>query len=401
MALTDVVVRNAKPKDKRYKLSDERGLCLEVAPAGGKWWRLRYQFNGKEGYLSLGCYPDVTLKDARDRRDAARKLLAQGINPAEARKAHKGASVDAETFEAVAREWYGKFSPGWTPGHAETVIARLQQNVFPYLGTSAIRELTAPELLAVVRRIEARGAAEVARRVKGICGQVFRYAVATGRAERDPSGDLRGALAPAKPKHHAAVKTPKEVAALLRDMDAYRGTPVVRAALLLTALTFVRPGELRHAEWSEFDLEAAAWRIPGPKMKTKTDHVVPLSRQAVAVLRDLHPLTGSGRYVFPSIRTADKPMSENTLCAALRALGYEKGQMTAHGFRGMASTLLHEQGWPSDAIERQLAHTERNKVKAAYNHAEHMPERRKMMQAWADYLDSLRAGGKVLNFANF
>lgn len=397
MALTNVAVQGAKPKEKRYNLKDEKGLYLEVAPSGGKWWRLRYWLAGRENRLSLGTFPEVSLAQARERRDEARKILAQGIDPSEARKAEKAQALTGEeTFELVAMEWFECNRPKWSATNARHVLARLKSYVFPVLGVRPIREITAPELLAAMRRVEDRGAVFSAHRTLQNCGQVFRYAVACGKAERDPSQDLRGALAPTKEKHHASVTEPKAVAELLRAIDGYQGTLATRCALNLAPLVFVRPGELRHAEWSEIDLEAGEWRIPAEKMKMRVQHIVPLSRQAVAVLRELQPLTGAGRYVFPSERTKARPMSENTVNAALRRLGYSKNEMTGHGFRSMASTLLHEQGWNRDAIERQLAHAERNKVRAAYNYAEFLPERRKMMQAWADYLDGLKAGGKVV-----
>jgi integrase len=319
------------------------------------------------------------------------------VNPSGARKAEKEQAGQAvETFELIAREWHARFMPKWTPPHAKKLIEWwLEPKVFPSIGQRPVRDIAAPELLAVIRRIEAAGHIDTAHRVLRVCGQIFRYAVATGRAERDPSGDLKGALPPVREKHHPSVKDPKAVGGLLRTIETYEGSHVVRCALRLAPLLFVRPGELRKAEWSEIDLDGQEWRIPAEKMKMRTVHIVPLSRQAVAILRELHLLTGSGQYVFPSLRTKDRPMSENTVNAALRRLGYEKDQMTGHGFRSMASTILNEQGWHRDAIERQLAHAERDKVRGAYNYAEHLPERRKMMQAWADYLDGLRAGAKV------
>lgn len=284
----------------------------------------------------------------------------------------------------------------WVVAHADTVIGRLERDVFPWLGGRPIAEITAPELLTVLRRIESRGAIEVAHRVKQVCGQVMRYAVATGRAQRDPTADLRGALPPSVENHHGALTTPTDVAALMRAIDAYKGSFIVRCALRFTAWTFARPGEVRKAEWAEFDLDGAIWRIPAARMKMGREHLVPLSRQAVELLREIQPLTGSARYVFPSARSAARPMSENAIVAALRYMGYERGEMTAHGFRTTASTLLNEMGWPSDEIERQLAHAEQDEVRGAYNRAEYLTERRKMMQAWADYLDSLAAGGVVI-----
>ncbi|NJD05586.1 MAG: DUF4102 domain-containing protein [Methylococcaceae bacterium] len=399
MPLTDTAIRNAKPGEKPVKLADEKGLFLLIVPAGGKWWRLKYRFGGKEKLLSLGTYPEVGLKDARDKRDDARKQLAQGIDPGETRKAMKAAqSADADTFEVVAREWHTKFSPTWTAEHAERILSRFQRDVFPWIGGRPIREITAPDLLTVLRRIESRGALDTAHRAHQNCGQVFRYAVATGRAERDPTGDLRGALPPAKDKHHASITDPQAIGDLLRAIEGYQGSFVTKSAMQLAPLVFVRPGELRSAEWSEIDMDKSEWRIPAEKMKMRDPHIVPLSVQAVAILREIRPLTGRGRYVFPSARTpnGDRCMSENAVLAALRRMGYAKDEMTGHGFRSMASTLLNEQGWHRDAIERQLAHAERNAVRAAYNYAEHLPERRRMMQAWADYLHGLKKGADVI-----
>lgn len=397
MPLSDKAIRAAQHGAKHLRLFDSGGLYLELAPGGGKWWRLKYRFGGKEKRLSLGVYPDTALKQARDRRDDARKLLANGVDPSEQRKATKSAVTDraANSFEAIAREWFASFSKTWAKSHADKVIHRLELNVFPWLGGRPIAAIGASELLAVLRRIESRGAIETAHRTKQGCSQVFRYAVATGRAERDPTADLRGAIAPAKARHHPSVKDPTAIGALLRAIDGYSGSAVTKGALQLAPLTFVRPGELRRAEWVEFNLDGAEWRISAERMKMREQHIVPLSTQAVAVLRELHPITGAGKYVFPGARTNGRAMSENTVNAALRRLGYSKDEMTGHGFRSIASTHLNEQGWHRDAIERQLAHAERDDVRAAYNFAEHLPERRRMMQAWADYLDGLRIGGNV------
>ncbi|MCJ7603795.1 MAG: tyrosine-type recombinase/integrase [Desulfobulbaceae bacterium] len=363
---------------------------------GGKWWRFKYRFGGKEKLLSLGTYPQVSLKDAREKRDDAKKLLRNHADPAAERQAVKQAESGKGSFEAVAGEWFSKFSQSWVPRHADTIQQRLDNHILPNLGQRQINEVTAPVLLAVLRKIEAQGYIETAHRVKQICGQIFRYAIATGRAERDPAADLKGALPPAKSKRMASIIDPKGVGGLLRAIDDYKGSIVTQCALQLGALTFVRPGELRRAEWEEIDLDAAEWRIPAEKMKMKSPHIVPLSKQAVSVLNKIQPLTGQGRYVFPSERTRARPMSENTVNAALRRMGYTKEEVTGHGFRSMASTLLHELGWRSEVIERQLAHQERNKVKAAYNHAEHLAERKKMMQAWADYLEGIKAGAKII-----
>ncbi|HUY18681.1 MAG TPA: integrase arm-type DNA-binding domain-containing protein [Candidatus Binataceae bacterium] len=398
--LTDSAIRQAKPSTKPCKLFDGAGLYLLIAPIGGKWWRLKYRFGGREKLLSLGTYPETSLKLAREKRDSARKLIAAGVDPSVERRAAKVALVQRESgsLEAVAREWFEKFSANWAPTHANTIIRRMERDVFPWLGRRPVGEITAAELLTALRRVESRGALETAHRVHQICGQVFRYAIATGRAQRDPSGDLRGALPPVKETHHSALTEPKQVGALMRSINGYQGSFVVRCALRLAPLVFVRPGELRKAEWSEFDLDGATWRIPAARMKMRTEHIVPLSRQAVEVLREVMPLTGAGRYVFPNARTASRPLSENAVLAALRRMGYRTDEMTGHGFRTIASTLLNELGWPRDAIERQLAHAERDGVRDAYNRAEYLAERRRMMQAWVDYLDGLASGGAVIPF---
>ena len=404
MPLNDRVLRSLRPREKAYKLADGGGLYLEVSPAGGKWWRWKYRVAGKEKRLSLGVYPDVSLKAAREGREAKRQQLAAGTDPGEARKAGKLAQAGADSFEAIAREWHAKFSPNWVPSHGDRLMRRFESDLFPWLGRRPIAEIKSPELLATFRRIETRGAQETAHRAMQNCGQVFRYAVATGRAERDPTGDLRGALPPPKQKHHASILEPKRIGELLRAIDGYEGIFVTKCALRLAPLVFVRPGELRRADWSEIDLDKAEWRIPAERMKMREQHIVPLARQALAILRELEPLTNRSiagkpdapRYVFPGARSRERPMSENAVLAALRRMGYSKEEMTGHGFRSMASTLLHEQGWNHQAIERQLAHAERNAVSAAYNFAEHLPERRKMMQAWSDYLDALKTSAKVI-----
>ncbi len=395
MPLTNVTVRTARPQARRFRLFDGKGLYLDVRPNGSKYWRVKYRFAGVEKLLALGVWPDVALKRARERRDEARRLLAEGIDPSAFKQVQKAAREARATnnFEAVANEWFEKHARGWAPTHSSNVIGRLKRDVFPFLGARPIADITAPELLAVLQRVERRAAVETARRIRQVCGQVFRYAVATGRAARDVSADLRGALPPARVQHHASITEPKAVSSLLRAIAGYDGSIVTRCALRIAPLVFVRPGELRRAEWSEVSLEAAEWRIPAARMKAREPHIVPLSRQAIAVLSELRPITGHGKYLFPSARSPRRPMSENTVNAALRRLGYAKDEMTGHGFRGMASTLLHEQGWSPDVIERQLAHAERNKVRAAYNHANHLAERRRMMQLWADYLDVLARGG--------
>jgi integrase len=393
MPLSDAKIRTAKPAEKPYKLADERGLYLLVNPTGGRLWRFKYRVGGKEKLLALGSYPDVGLKDARERRDAARAQVAKGIDPSAARKAAKTAGAD--TFEAVAREWLSRNAATWIPTHAERIAHRLERDVFPWLGTRPVGSIDAPGVLAALRRVEARGAVETAHRVLQTCAQVFRYAVATGRAERDPTGDLRGALPPVRETHRAAITDPAQIGPLLRALDGYNGTLTVRCALRLAPLVFVRPGELRAAEWTDIDLCAADWRYT--VSKTGTPHIVPLSTQAVEILRELHPATGRGRYVFPSARTDERPMSDNAILAALRRMGIAKEEMSGHGFRAMARTVLDEVlGFRPEWIEQQLAHAVRDPLGRAYNRTAHLPERRKMMQEWADYLDKLKAGAEII-----
>ena len=397
MPLTDAFLRTLKPPAKPEKHSDTGGLFILATPNGGKWWRLKYRFGGKEKLLSMGTYPEVGLKAARERRDEARALLAEGIDPGIERKMQKSARVtrDANSFEVIAREWLAKNAPIWAESHTSNILRRMERDLFPWIGGKAIAEITAPELLAVLRRIEERGANETAHRAKENCGQIFRYAIATGRAERDPSQDLRGALAPAKTEHMAAVTEPAAVGAMLRMFDDYHGTLITRCALRLAPLVFVRPGELRHAEWKDVDLDAGEWSFTASK--TKTPHVVPLSRQAVAILRDLHPLTGHARYVFPSPRTDTKPMSDNAILSAMRYMGIPKEDMTGHGFRAMARTLLHERlKFPAEVIEHQLAHKVADALGTAYNRTKFLDDRRAMMQAWSDYLDKLKAGAEII-----
>jgi integrase len=392
MPLSDVAIRTAKPSHKPYKLFDARGLYLEVAPAGGKWWRLKYRFDGKEKRLSLGVYPDVSLRLARDRREASRKLLRDGIDPSKNRQARKlaRAGQTANSFEVVAREWFAKYSAFWAPSHSGRIIRRIERDILPWLGPKPISEITAPELLGIVRRVENRGALETAHRALNNCSQIFRYAVATGRAERDLTADLRGALPPVKGGHFAAVTEPRRFGQILRAMDAYQGTPQVCCALRLAPLVFVRPGELRQAEWADIDLDSAQWRYD--VTKTKTPHVVPLCTQAVEMLGQLRLITGSGRFVFPGARTDTRPMSDNAILAAMRRMDISKDEMSGHGFRAVARTILDEVlGVRPDFIEHQLAHAVRDPNGRAYNRTAHLPERRKMMQRWADYLDGLKA----------
>jgi integrase len=391
--LTETRIRTAKPAEKPYKLFDERGLYLHVAPTGGRLWRFRYRHGGVEKLLALGVYPDVPLKRAREKRDEARRLVADGIDPSAKRQAEKAAQID--TFEAIAREWLDLQSKKLSPITLEK-SRWLLNFLYPHIGQRPIREIAAPDVLVALRKIEARGHHETTHRAKQKCGQVFRYAIVTGRAERDITTDLRGALESATSRHHASITDPSKIGALLRAIDGYDGERTTAIALKLAALTFVRPGELRGAEWSEFDLDRAEWRIPAERMKMGEQHVVPLSTQAVSILREQHTVSSQGRFIFPSLLSRDRPMSNNTVNSALRRLGYSKDEMTGHGFRSMASTCLNEQGFHPDLIELQLAHAERNKVRAAYNKAQRLAERREMMQAWANYLDGLRAGANVI-----
>ncbi|RIJ85556.1 integrase [Ralstonia solanacearum] len=399
MALTDTAIRNAKPGDKPIKLFDGGGLFLHITPAGQRYWRLKYRFAGKEKLLALGVYPRVSLKEARNRRDEAKRLLDDGVDPSVERKVRKVATAEraANSFEAVAREWFAKYAPSWSDSNAKKVMGRLANDVFPWLGERPIVEVKASDLLTVCRRVESRGALDTAHRVLQTCGQIFRYAVATGRAQRDPSGDLRGALPPAKGKHFAAPTDPKEVAALLRMFDAFTGTFVVKCALMLAPMLFVRPGELRKAEWLAIDLDAGEWRFVASK-KGGVPHIVPLATQAVAILRELHALTGHGRYVFPGARDKRKPMSEAAINAALKRMGIDtQKEFTGHGVRPIARTILREVlGFEAEVIELQLAHRKKDPNGAAYDRVAFLAVRNQMMQAWADYLDDLRCGAKVL-----
>ena len=400
-------VQNVKPGEKPQKLFDGGGLYLLIQPTGGKLWRLKYRIGGKEKLLSLGVYPQVGLKDARDRRDKARQDIAQGIDPSNKRKAEKTsrATLAANSFEVVAREWHLTIhKPKVSEGHAARTLVRLEQDVFPWLGAEPVATITPPKLLEAMRRIESRGAIETAHRALQACGQVFRYAIATGRAERNPAADIQGALQPVIVQHMPAITDPKRVGELLRSIGDYQGQPVTRAALQLAPLVFVRPGELRKAEWAEFDLDEAVWRIPSSRMKrTKVQksagapHIVPLPRQAVEILKELQPLTGHGQYVFPSLRTGERPMSDNAVLSALRRMGYPKEEMTGHGFRAMARTILAERLNIDEAvIEAQLAHSVKDSLGRAYNRTEFLEQRRNMLQTWADHLDTLRKGAEVI-----
>lgn len=392
--LTDSIVRTAKPKARPYKLKDGGGLYLLVTPGDTRQWRLRYTFGGQESMIALGTYPATSLKAARQKRVEMRTAIEAGRNPAAEKRALRASN--ANTFEVVAREWLAK--QPFTPKTYAKARWTFEDLLFPFIGTRPVAALTAPELLEVFRRLERRGKIETAHRSKQRVGQVVRYAIATGRAERDPTADLRGALAPVKVQNRAALTNPRDIAQLLRAIDGYRGHYSVEAAFRLAPLVFVRPGELRAAEWTEIDLDAAEWRIAAHRMKMRRQHIVPLAIQAVTMLRDLYPLSGRGRYVFPSPRTFTRPLSDNAITSALRRIGYTGEQMSWHGFRAMASTMLNEKGFPPDVIELQLAHEERNEVRAAYNRAQRLEERRKMMQSWADYLDELRLGSNVIPF---
>lgn len=389
MKLNDTIIRNTKPGAKLKKLADGDGLFLFVQPNGARWWRVRYFVSGVEKMLSVGVYPEVSLKDARQRREDIRRKVAANVDPSEGRKAEKRARAD--TFECITREWWGKRRKVWSEIYASAVITRFEQDIFPFIGKKPLKTLAAADFLDCLERMQKRGVIETAHKVKTKCSEVMRYAVATRRADRDPVVDLKGALPPVKHKHYATITYPSEVGALLRAIDGYRGkSRVVECALRLLPLVFVRSSELRYATWEEFDLDDAQWRIPAERMKMRNPHIVPLSKQAVSILRDLFQYTGPDGLLFPSVRTSAQPISENTINAGLRRMGYTKEEMTGHGFRSMASTLLNEKGWHPDAIERQLAHCDEDDVRAAYNYAEYLPDRRKMMQWWADYLDTLR-----------
>lgn len=397
MPLTDAAIRTAKPGEKPYKLADERGLFLLVNPNGAKWWRLKFRVEGKEKALSLGIYPDTSLKEARSKRDEARKQLAEGIDPSQQRKAIKAAreGVTANSFEVICREWLENKRSNIEEAQYKKALARLEKDVFPWMGSRPIAEITAPEVLAVLRRIDARGARYTAHKAKSEISQCFRYAIATGRAERDPCPDLRGAIPAPKTENRPAITDPKAAGELLRAIDGFKGTFVVRCALLLAPLLFVRPGELRKATWDGFDLDKGEWRYF--INKTKTEHLVPLASQAVAILRELHALTGHGSYVFPG-RDPKRPMSDAAVNAALRRMGYDtKTEITGHGFRAMARTILHEElHIKPEVIEHQLAHQVSDALGTAYNRTKFLKDRKIMMQQWASYLDKLKEGAIVI-----
>lgn len=402
--LSDVQVRNAKPKEQDYKLSDGYGLFLLITPTGGKLWRLDYRIGDKRKTMALGQYPAVSLADARQRREDARKLLANGQDPAVVKKAVQEAAAvaAATTFESVAAEWFGKRKPEWVESHVVSIKGRLDNYILPAFGNKPIAEVTAADVRTMLLKIEARGTVEAAKRVKVICGQVFRYAVAHDLVAHDPSAALKPSelFRKVEKRHFAAVTDPKELAPLLRSIDGYSGSVESRCALRLLPMLLMRPGELRHLEWSEIDVDAAQISIRAEKMKMRSAHVVPLSGQALAILEEIRPLNGHGKYVFPSTRSAERPISDNTLNACFRRMGYDNDTVTAHGFRATARTILDEVlGFRPDIIEHQLAHAVKDPNGRAYNRTAFINDRRLMMQAWADYLDELKAGAKVIPIA--
>ena len=394
MALSDTKIRSLKPADKKYKVTDEKGLYLLVKPNGGKYWKLAYRFGGKQKELSIGVYPDVSLKHARIKRDDARKQLAQDIDPSQEKKLKRSAAADASdnSFEHTALEWFQIKMIDKSKSHQDRTLRALKKDMFPVLGNRPISEITAKELLQALRKIESRGALETAKRARQTSGQIFRYAIATGRAERNPAADLEGALKTPQKTHYPSITTPDEVGKLLVAIDNYQGTPTVATALKLSPLLFCRPGELRHMEWNEINWQDAVWEIPAEKMKMKQPHIVPLSTQAITILENYKILSQRGEFVFPSARGASRPLSENGVRTALRTMGYDNETMTPHGFRAMARTLLDEVlEIPIEWIEQQLAHAVRDANGRAYNRTTHLKQRKVMMQQWADYLDQLRA----------
>ncbi len=400
--LSDKQILSAKPKDKQHKLIDGDGLNLVIKPNGTKLWWLRYRVNGKEKTFSIGQYPVVSLTTARVRAFELRQQLSNNLDPMQVKREKAAeraiAQKPIDTLEAVAREWFVKFSPQWVDSHSSKIIRRLERDLFPHIGASDIAKITPAGLLMVLRKIEARGTLETAHRLHQNCGQIWRYAVATGRAERDITGDLRGALPPAHETHLGAVTNPKEIGALLRNIEDYKGSEVVRFALKLAPLFFVRPGELRQAKWEEFDMPNSLWTIPAGRMKAKRPHVVPISKQAAALLNNLRVLHSSD-YLFPSPRAQTRCLSDVALLAALRRMGYTKEEMTAHGFRSMASTNLEQLGYHVRLIELQLAHADENQTRAAYKrdlHLLRLVERKEMMQRWSDYLDQLKEGAEII-----
>lgn len=402
MALSDMKVKAAKGREKPYKLTDEKSLHLLVNPSGTKLWRMSYRFLGKQKTLAIGSYPDVSLSNARERRDEARKLLANGFDPSEVKKAKKASCLDraANSFEIVARRWHHKCESKWSASYTKKVIQLLQRDVFPWLGSKPVADLEAPDFLAVARRLEARGIVDTAHRSMQICGQVMRFAVAEGLIRRDPVVDLRGALQSVKTEHMASTTDPIRVGEILRMFDAFTGSYQVMQALKLAPLVFTRPGELRQAKWKDIDLDAALWSIPAEAMKMREPHFVPLSSQAVAILRDMEPFSGHLEYVFPGGRDPKRPMSDAALNAAMRRLGIDtQNELTGHGFRAMARTILHEKmNYAPEIIEVQLAHKAPGPLGAAYARAKFIEQRKEMMQVWADYLEKLKSGAEVIKF---
>lgn len=394
MSLTAIQIKNVKPTDRHQKLFDGNGLYLNVSPTGAKSFRLKYRVDGREKVYTIGLYPDISLLDAREQAMAARKMLKAGVDPSDEKQKAKEVAGNMFSFEFVAREWHEKKKATWAVRHAEDIMERLVKNIFPYIGKRDIRSIDAPQVLEQIRRIEARGSIEVARRVRNICSQVFVYGIATGRADRDPAADIRGALATRKTKPRAAITELKEIGELLRAIDALEGTFTAQASLLLTAMTWCRPGEVQKAEWSEINLDDALWIIPAERMKMSRDHIIPLPRQAVELLKKVQIMSHISKYVFPSSRTDARPMSDMTMVAAIRRMGYSKDQMCAHGFRAMASTIANEhprfKRFSPDVIEKALAHSSGNRVRAAYNRALYLDERRELLQEYADFLDDLR-----------
>jgi len=398
--LTDAEIRKSKPTAEAYRLADGHGLYLWVTPAGGKLWRWKYRFDGKEKLMALGKYPEISLADARERHGAVRKLLANGVDPMAKRKDEKTSERDQteNSFQTIARLWLEHWQEGKSPRHVEYTRRRMEMDILPALGSRPVTEIEAPELVAMTKTIEQRGARDIAKRALETAGQVFRYAIAHGYARRNPVSEIRPRdILKTTPKTNYARVDAKELPALLKAIEVYKGTHQTRFAIKLMALTFVRTGELIGAHWSEFDLEAKRWDIPAERMKMRTPHIVPLSRQALEVLEALRTISGESEFLFPGDRNSSKPMSNMTILEALKRMGY-KGRMTGHGFRGLASTILHEQGYTHDHIELQLAHAPRNAVSAAYNHALYLEPRARMMQQWADFLERTQRGGKVLPF---
>lgn len=396
MKLTATECKNAKPKDKPYKLADGNGMFMLIQPNGARYWRLKYRYAGKEKLLALGVFPEVSLSDARQKRDAARKLLDAGDDPSSAKREQKRQTVEKseQTFERIAREWHKKGSPKWSTGYATKLMDSLEQNIFPSIGRRPIADISAKDMLDVLSKIEARGALETASRVKQRCSAVFNYAITKLLTTNNPVLPLRGSFPAPKNKNHARLKI-DEMPEFMQKLAAYDGRKQTVLAIRFLAYTFVRTGELRFARWSEFDFDAAQWRIPAERMKMKEQHIVPLSKQVIVLLRELQTFNGDCVLVFPGDRIPSKPMSENTILFALYRMGY-RSKMTGHGFRGIASTALNEMGYRADVIERQLAHMERDGVRAAYNHAQYLSERTTMMQHWSDYLDAITAGNKVI-----